>query len=620
MAMIKSQKRIPVRYLPKTVGVIGIWALSLLAAWAHQASGTADQPDPAEGTVWDLSPLFANKAAWDAEKEQVEAALPGLAALRGTLGKNPQSLQAGLDQISAMRLRVEKLAAYATLVGWADSRPAENQALQQSASTIKGEFEEATSFVKPEILAIGRTKIEAMERQNPGLACHKRPLELILRTQAHTLTPEGESVLAASKPLRDQPQTIYNLLLNTGIQFTVEPTNSSPDRALRRKNEEGFFEILKRFEGSVGAILAAHLAGSSFEAKARHYPSSVTMMLDADGMSEKPFRAMVAGAQQGAQAERRYIALRKETLHLDETHTYDLSVPLQTSTPHYTLTEAEELILKALAPLGEDYVRDLREGFHSHRMHAVAQPGKSSGAMTDGAYGNGYFVLLSYNGRLSSVSTMAHEWGHAMHAQMAARAQPYEAADFSRFIADTPSLLNELLLSDYMVAHAKTRAEKIAALLQEISLVRLSYFHVGLTAQLEVAAHDAIDRGEPLTGARLSKMYCDVLRGWYGDSVKVADNYCANWVDAPPLYYDFYMYKYMIATSAAAYFTEGIERGDHAMRDRLFELLRAGSSDDVLVLLRRAGFDAESESSYLAMGRRLDRLVTELEATLKQPA
>jgi oligoendopeptidase F len=202
-----------------------------------------------------------------------------------------------------------------------------------------------------------------------------------------------------------------------------------------------------------------------------------------------------------------------------------------------------------------------------------------------------------------------------MHSQLANKAQPPETSDYSFFIADTPSFTNELLLSDYMISHAGNRQEKIVALSHAIDLLRIYYFGTLLNVQFEMAAHEAADGGKPLTGERFGQMYCDLLKH-FNPSVTIGPADCVLWANARVVYYDFYMYKYMTATSAAAYFVEGLEKNDVNLRGRYFELLKAGGSADPYALLKQAGFDAESPEAYRPMVRRLDRLVAELEATM----
>jgi oligoendopeptidase F len=305
-------------------------------------------------------------------------------------------------------------------------------------------------------------------------------------------------------------------------------------------------------------------------------------------------------------------------LGVDQLQVYDLLAPLAPGGRTYTVAEGQALILKALAPLGPDYVAALDKGFHEHVMHAEPNPGKPAGAYTnDEDYGLPPYVMISFTGNLFSVSTMAHEWGHAMHSRLAEGAQPFETAGYSPFLGDAPSLTNEMLLADYLIAHATTHDEKILALDNEIELLRSSYFGPVTYAAFELKVHEAADHGEPLTSKRFAQIYCDLARNFDGvaDGVMtVEDKSCAFWQNLFFVYYDFYVYRYINATSAAAYFTERIESGDPDVRGRFFTMLKSGGSDDPDVLLKRAGFDPSSPDAYRPMVRRMQRLVAALHA------
>jgi oligoendopeptidase F len=556
--------------------------------------------DPAQGVVWDLSPLFSNDQAWDYERVSAEAALPSIARLKGTLSADATALRRGLDQISEMTQRIERLTEYADLNAEADASSDANQARVQQMSTLQSQFEQATSFVASEILALGQERIAAFEGAEPGLAPYRRKIELILRRASHTLGPEEESLLASSGPLRRQPIAIHDTLMYSDIQWPVVEVAGvratmgpaayraslfNRDREFRQKAFELVMKTLSHYQSTAGAIAFGFLQGTAFEAKARHYPTSLALALSDDAMPEADFQIMVDAAERASPAIGRYLQLRKRVLGLDDLHVYDLRVPLGPDAHRYRLDEAEGLILKALSPLGDDYVRALNKGFQSHAMHAILQPGKAPGALTEAAaYRVQPFVMLSFDGTFDSVSTIAHEWGHAMHAQLYQAAQPFENADItSTFLFDTPSLTNEILLSDYMIANARAREDKILALDRELDIPRYSYFATMSEVLYEVRAHEAVDRGEAVTGKDLNEMYCALLKHAVSADTgitKLDASACFGWASRPGIFYDFYFYKYLTAVSAAGFFVDALEKHDLDARRRYFELLKAGGSDE----------------------------------------
>jgi oligoendopeptidase F len=610
----------------------------LAATMLLMRAQAAPVDDPAQGTVWDLSPLFRDDAAWEKERADLDAALPAVAQLKNGFSSDAAAFHAVLDRISVIKQRLRRLAEYSRLKTGENAGLDSNQDRAQQMSALRQRYEEATSFVEPDILVLGRDRVEAFQRTDPGLSRYHRQLELILRRAPHMLDAEGEKLLAAARPLQRQPSDIHDVLFYADIswptlQINGEDTalrpqayrasNFNVDRSVRRQAFESVTSVLGQYERTAGSIAYAYMAGTTFEAKARLYASSLELALGDDAMPAGDFPILVAETDKALPVIYRYLKLRKSILGLSELHVYDLRVPLTANPRRYHLDEAEDLILKSLAPLGDDYVRKLSINFRNHAMHATAQPGKEPGASSDfGAYRVQPFVLLTFDGSFDSVSTVAHEWGHAMHAQLFQAAQPFENADnTSVFVFDTPSLVNEMLLSDYMIANAKSRQEKIVALDRAIDLVRYSYFGAISGIGLELKAHELVDEGKPLTGRTLNKIYCDLQKRFNGvdEGATTFDApSCFNWINSP-LYYNFYFYRYVTAVSAAGFFVDALERHDTSARKRYFDLLRAGGSDDPDVLLKRAGFDAGSPDAYEPMVRRLERLVTQLDAAVTQP-
>ena len=613
-------------------------SLGVLLASVSLPAVAAPADDPSQGTVWDLSPLYSEAGAWERERAALEAELPNLAALASGFGSSPASLRTGLDRISDAHRRLERLQAYADLSVSADARDTAAQAREQSFSALQAKYDAATAFVEPAVIALGRERIEAFEKAEPGLARHRRTLELILRRSAHTLSPDAEKVLAASGPLRAQVEVVHSTFANAEFPWPTlaidgKPVRLTPgaygaimgggDRSRRKQAYETYTATLNAYRNTQAAILAAYLDGSAFEAKARGYPSSLALALADDNMPESAYTTMVAETDKALPALYRYLTLRKKLVGLDEAYTYDLYAPLAPDTRVYRLDEAEDLILKALAPLGPDYVATLHAGFRAKLMDAQPRPGKAGIGETNGAYGVPLFVMTTFTGDEGSVSVVAHEWGHEMHSRFADANQPYETASYSFFVADAPSLTNELLLADYLIAHAKTRDERITAIENELELIRGSYYGPAFYEGFELKLHEMADRGEPIDGDGVSKLYCSYLRRFDGADqgvTKVEDKACAGWSTMYNLYYNFYTYRYLTAVSASAYFAEGIEHGDTALRDRFFTLLKSGGSDDPYVLLKHAGFDAASPDAYAPMRRRFEHLVDELAAETAKPA
>jgi len=377
--------------------------------------------------------------------------------------------------------------------------------------------------------------------------------------------------------------------------------------------------VFKAYERTLGAIYGASLRGTVFQAKARHYQDSLAMAQSGENIPRAVYTTLVQEANAGLPTLHRYFKLRSQMLGLKDAGYSDIYVPLAAPAGSYTQAEAEQMTLTALAkPLGADYVSKLAAGFKGQWMHSTPQRGKRSGAYMNGsAYDVHPFLLMSFTGDYESVTTLAHEWGHAMHTVYTARAQPFETSEYATFIAEIPSTANELLLADYMVANAKSKQEKIFALSQELEGLRGTFFRQAMFAEFELAAHQKVENGEAVSGETLSNLYLDLLKRYHGDAqgvVKIDDIYGVEWAYIPHFYNDFYVYQYATCVSAAAYFAEKLGQGDAAARERYFTLLQAGGSDEPYKLVKAAGVDLASPEPYRALVRRMNRVIDELEA------
>jgi oligoendopeptidase F len=254
-------------------------------------------------------------------------------------------------------------------------------------------------------------------------------------------------------------------------------------------------------------------------------------------------------------------------------------------------------------------------------MSGYPSQGKKSGAYMNGsAYDVHPYLLLNHNDDFEALSTFAHEWGHAVHTQLTRRAQPFEKSNYPTFTAESASIGNEMLLSDYMVANARTRAEKLYYLGEAVESIRTTYFRQVMFAEFELAIHAELEQGKPLSGARMSEMYCGLLRKYYGEAqgvMKIDPEYCVEWEGVPHFYYNFYVYQYATSMAGAAYLTSAIKTGGEPARQRFLALLSAGGSDYPYELYKQAGLDMATGTAYRALVARMNRLLDQIEELRK---
>jgi len=595
----------------------------------------------AAATEWDLTDLYPTSAAWQESFDRTSAAAGKLVDLKGTLGASADAMFRGLAAISDLNREAARLYVYASLIS--DENLKDSAALErnQRAQSLLTRISENTSWAAPEILAIGAARTDAMLASNAELKRRfGQYLANTLRSAAHTLGVEGEQVLAAAGDVLAQPATVHSEFANAELpvptvklsdgselrltQPAFQKARQSAVRADRKLVFDGYFGAWKQFEGTVGSVLTTQVMGDEYTAHARHFDNALQAAQFPDNMPDAVYRTLVREVNAALPVLHRYLKLRKRLLGIgDELRYYDNYPPLfkLEPAPHFDVAESERITLTALAPLGPDYLALLKRGFESSWMSALPTDGKKLGAYNQGAaYDVHPYLLLNHTDDYTSLSTLAHEWGHAVHSLLANRTQPYENASYSTFIAESASIGNEMLLNDYLVTHAVNRDEKLYYLGAGLESIRTTYFRQAMFAEFELAIHEELEQGRPLSGERMTALYCGLVRKYYGEAqgvMKVDPEYCVEWAMVPHFYRDFYVYQYATSMAGAAQFTAAILREGAPARARFLDLLSAGGSDYPYQLYKRAGVDMASPEPYRALAARMSRLLDDIDALLR---
>jgi oligoendopeptidase F len=618
--------------------LIGAFALMTISMNALAADAPAsDAANPAY--MWDLSDLYPSPEAWTAAQAKAKAEVDALDKYKGMLGKSAAAMLTALDAISHASKEVTRLNVYASLKGDEDVRVAKDQERVQLGQALQSRFGEKTAWVSPEVIAVGPKKVQAFEKQTPELARRfDFYLDNILRAAPHTLSPESENVMAAAGNVLIQPNNIYSQLSNGELPFpsvtladgtkvdrldqaAYTKYRQAPNRADRKLVFDTFWGAWQKYEGTFGASLNTQVLAEEFDAKVRHYPNALSDALFADNMPEAVYRQLVAQANAGLPVFHRYLKLRKKLLGItDDLAYYDIYPTMfKLDTPmHFTVADSERIAFDVTAPYGPDYAAKLHQAFAGRWMDVLPRQGKASGAYMNGsAYDVHPYLHLNHNYDFESLSTFVHEWGHAVHTLLTHDAQPYEKSNYSTFVAETASISNEMLLNDYMVAHAKTKAEKLYYLGEGLELIRGTFFRQTMFGEFQLAIHEEVEKGNALSGKRMTEMYCDLLKRYHGDAegvMKIDPAYCVEWAFIPHFYYGFYVWQYATSMAGAAQFTDAIEHEGAPARDRYIAMLKAGGSDYAYALYKKAGLDMASPAPYQALVARMSRILDQIDA------
>jgi oligoendopeptidase F len=614
-----------------------LMAVALDAAFASETNA-APAAQKTNIAMWDLSDLYPSPQAWAADYERVKNQAQQLDSYKGSLGSSAASMLQALDAIAAVGKQASRLFTYASLRADEDLSNPRNQERKQSAGALNTLIGEKTAWVAPEILALGQAKIRNFERDNKGLAeRHDFFLNNTLRAAPHTLGLEAESVLAAAGDVLQQPDSVYGQLANSDLpyptvtlsdgtkvlldQSAYEKYRQSPNRADRKLVFDSFWGAWKKYESTDGAILSAQIMGNVFLAKARKHENALSAALFPDNMPEAVYRTLVAQANAGLPTLHRYFGLRKRLLGIPGAlEYYDIYPTMFPSrnVPKFSLADSERLTLTAVAPYGEEYLGLLKRGFAGKWTDPYPRAHKAAGAYMNGsAYDVHPYLLLNHNEDYGGLSTFAHEWGHAVHTLLTTKNQPYEKANYSTFIAESAAIANEMLLNDLMVAQARTPEEKLYYLGEGLESIRGTFFRQVMFAEFELAIHEEIEGGRPLSGARMTELYCDLLKRYHGEAqgvMTIDPAYCIEWAFVPHFFYNFYVYQYATSMAGAAQFTQAINQEGRPAAERFLTMLRAGGSDYPYELYKRAGIDMASPAPYQALIARMNRIMDEIEA------
>jgi len=599
-------------------------ALASLAslAWA------GDDPD-----TWDLSHIFPTVEDWEAALPVAEKAIEAVAACEGTLAQGAEQLARCADTWSDAQHQLSLLHTYAAQHSDADTRDAEWQNRRARVGNLWTRLGAAGAWVEPELQALP-AEVDTW-LQGEALATHRYPIQATRRRAEHTLSVEGERLMALTSAPRRLPFQTYRTLTAAevpwpmitvdGEEIRLQPSaftqlRSHPDRAVRREVFDTFFGIYADYQGTVGSLLNTTVQGHWGVAQARGFDSSVEKALFDDFLPREIYDTLVAETRAARPTLHRYFALRGRMLAIDDLGYHDLYVPLVDSDMVFDLKTSKELTWKSAKPLGKPYVKALREGLDGRWMDVYPREGKVPGAyMTGGAYGVHPYVLLNHNDDWSSATTLAHEMGHAMHTWLAQGAQPYATADYATFIAEIASTFNENLLLDYMLDRAKTDEERLYYLGSRLETLRGTYFRQAMFAEYELMIHEAHEKGEPLTGATLTAAYGELLRDVHGHDegvVTIADADTLEWAYVPHFHYDFYVFQYATSLAASSLLSQRVLDGEKGAVERYLTLLESGGNGDAHELLKTAGVDLSTPAPYRAIEQQMNDIMDEMERIL----
>jgi oligoendopeptidase F len=586
--------------------------------------------------TWDLTELFPTVEAWNQAREEVLAEFPKIEARRGTLGDSAESLYEAYRHVSDTLRKGGRVFVYASLNADEDLRESETQERRQLAQIMFAQFTEATAWMQPELIEVGREVVESFIKEDERLAPFAFQLDDSLRNAPHTLGQEAEQTLSYLSQSFGAPNNIYGLIANSDIPWPtitlsdgeeVRVDSQGYGRARGSQNRDDrklvfdtFWGKWQEYRNSVGMVLNSHVQTQAGLAKARNYDGVLHRELFSDNIPPAVYHTLVEEVNKALPTLHRYFRLRARMLGLDEMHYYDIYPPLVSLDKEFDIETSKKITLDAMSVLGEDWVEMQKAAMDERWVHVYPQRGKRSGAYMQGfAYDVHPYVLLNHNDDYSSLSTFAHEWGHAMHTLYAKQEQPFETASYSTFIAEIPSTSLELILQDYMQENAESIEERLFYLGHALEGMRGTFFRQTMFAEFELALYEAVERGEALSGDRITEIYGDILRRYHGHDegvVVIDDLYTNEWMFIPHFYFNMYVYQYATSkTAGTALYAKIVEDGEAGV-ENYKNLLRAGGSNYPYLLLAEAGVDMAKPDPYRAIVAKMNAIMDEMESLM----
>ncbi|MGX4670096.1 oligoendopeptidase F [Cerasibacillus sp. JNUCC 74] len=585
--------------------------------------------------TWKLEDIFETDEAWEQEMAKLQEEIPKIEQYQGKLGESAENLYEVLQLQDHLSERLGKLFTYAHMRYDQDTTNSFYQRLNAQAESILTVASSKMSFIVPEILSIDEAKLNSFIKEEQGLQGYQKTLDEITRQRSHILSEREEAILAeASEPMGATAQT-FSMLNNADLTFpTIKDENGeevevthgryirfmeSKDRSVRQAAFKAVYETYGKFQHTFASTLSGNIKKDNFFAKIRNYDSARQAALDNNNIPEEVYDHLVKAVNEKLPLLHRYIKLRKKLLGLKELHMYDLYTPLvQDVDMKITYDKAQDYVLKGLAPLGNDYLSVIKKAYEGRWIDVEENKGKRSGAYSSGSYGTNPYILLNWQNNVNDTFTLAHELGHSVHSYYTRKNQPFRYGNYSIFVAEVASTCNEALLNDYLLNNLEDEKQRLYLLNHFLEGFRGTVFRQTMFAEFEHTIHLKQQQGEALTAEKLTEIYYDLNKKYYGEEVVSDQEIGLEWARIPHFYYNYYVYQYATGYSAATALAQQIlDKKDGAV-EKYIDFLKAGSSDYPIEVLKKAGVDMSSKQPILDALQVFDEKLQQLEKMLSE--
>ena len=565
-----------------------------------------------ERLKWDTSSIYAEDEGFYKDIEEVKELVGKLREFKGKITSNLETFKEYLKLEEEFARKMEKAYVYSSLKSDEDTTVSKYQEMNQVAQNTYVFASSELSFTSPEILSTDKSVIDKY-LEDPDLSYLKHYFEDRFRAKDHVLDEKSESILAAFGKLKNNPQNSYMIFNNADLTFPsvekdgeeIKITNANfvtlqedPDRDFRRKVYETYYKTYRQYSNTLASTLDGEFTAHNVEAKLRGYKSAREMSLFANNLPEEIYDNLLEVVHDNADIHRDYTTLRKEYLGVDDLGFHDIYVPLvEDYDRKIDFDEAKEIVLEAIKPLGEEYVKVAKEGFETRWFDVMPNEGKRSGAYSSGSYDTQPFILLNHTNSINDLFTIIHELGHSMHSYYTRSTQPYHYGSYSIFLAEIASTTNELLLLDYMLKNSQSEAETKYLLNYFVNQFKSTVFRQTMFADFEHKVNKLVENAEPIPAERLHAIYKDLNEDLFGKDIEVDEYISAEWARIPHFYMFYYVFQYATGFMSAVALSQKILHGTDADREAYLSFLKAGESEYPIEVLKKAGVDMTNKEA-----------------------
>ncbi|MBD1373467.1 oligoendopeptidase F [Hazenella sp. IB182357] len=586
-----------------------------------------------EADTWKLEDIFASDDLWNIEFDKLKALIPQISQYEGQLGSSAKTLLNALELRDTIGLRLEQLYTYAHMRYDQDTTNSFYQSLDERAKSLFTEAASRMSYIVPELLSLKEDKLDSLLQEEVGLQLYQHEFDTINKQRPHVLSTSEENILAQATEVTRAGSTTFNVLNNADLTFPeitdedgdqVAVTHGrfinflkSGDRRVRQDAFKALYQTYDKYKNTFASTLSSQVKRDNFFAHVRKYDSARHAALSSNHIPEKVYDQLVQTVNEHLPLLHRYIELRKRVFQLDELHMYDMYTPLiQDVDFKVPYEEAQQILLKALQPLGNEYIDILKEAYQNRWVDVYENKGKRSGAYSSGSYSTNPYILMNWQDDISELFTLAHEFGHSVHSYYTRKNQPYVYGNYTIFVAEVASTCNENLLIDYLLEHTDDVNKKKYLLNHYLETFRGTVFRQTMFAEFELLIHKKAQAGEPLTPDLLSSLYYELNQKYFGPNVHIDQEIALEWSRIPHFYYNYYVYQYATGFSAATALSKQIlEEGKPAV-DRYLDFLKAGSSDYPIEVLKKAGVDMNAATPIQQAFTVFEEKLSQLESLL----